>query len=222
MTRQELLEALAARIVALSSQRVRVAVDGSDASGKTTLADELVAPIEAHGRPVIRASIDGFHRPRAERYRRGATSPEGYYFDAFDYPALRESLLLPLGPGGSGSYRRAVFDYRTDQPVDVPEEAAPPDAVLVVDGVFLLRPELVAFWDYRIFVEVPFAVALERAMQRDLPLFGSAEAVRARYTERYIPAQRLYFAAAHPQEQADALVHNADPANPVLALRPGA
>ncbi|HEV8191185.1 MAG TPA: hypothetical protein VGP82_06835, partial [Ktedonobacterales bacterium] len=64
MTQQELLEALADHIVALP-QRVRVAVDGIDASGKTTVADELVAPIEARRRPVIRVSIDGFHRPRA-------------------------------------------------------------------------------------------------------------------------------------------------------------
>jgi uridine kinase len=217
VTRQELLDALAARIVALS-RRVRVAVDGIDASGKTTLADELAAPIEALGRPVIRASIDGFHRPRVERYRRGATSPKGYYRDAFDYPALCESLLLPLGPGGSGGYRRAIFDYHTDLPTAEPEATAPPDAVLVVDGVFLLRPELTGLWDYRIFVAVPFEVALARALRRDLPLFGSAEAVHARYTERYIPAQRLYFEAAHPQDQADAVVYNEDPANPTLVL----
>jgi uridine kinase len=218
--RQELLEALAARIVAIAAAHpLRVAVDGIDAAGKTTLADALVAPLVARGRPVIRASIDGFHRPRAERYRRGATSPEGYYLDAFDYPALRDALLLPLGPDGAGRYRRTVFDYRTDRPVAAAEEQAPAGAVLLVDGVFLLRPELAAFWDYRIFVAVPFGVALARAMRRDLALFGTVEAVQARYHERYIPAQRLYFEAAHPQEQADAVVRNDDPANPLLVLR---
>ena len=219
MTRQELLEALAARIVAVPAEHpLRVAVDGIDAAGKTTLADELVAPLRARGRPVIRASLDGFHRPRARRYRRGATSPEGYYLDSFDMDALREALLLPLGPGGSRHYRRAAFDFRTDRPVRAPLGEAPSDAVLVVDGVFLLRPELVALWDYRIFVELPFAVALERAVRRDLALFASAQAVRVRYQQRYLPGQHLYFAAAQPLEHADAIVGNEDLANPRLVL----
>lgn len=219
MRRRDLLDALAERIVARAAAHpLRVAVDGIDAAGKTTLADELAAPLRARGRPVIRASVDGFHRPRAERYRRGAASPEGYYLDAFDTAALRDALLLPLGPAGSRWYRRGSFDFHTDRPVHAPLEEAPADAVLVVDGVFLLRPELVAHWDYRIFVEVPFAVALERALRRDLALFGSAQAVRVRYQQRYIPGQRLYFAAAQPQERADAIVRNEDPANPELLL----
>jgi uridine kinase len=100
--RDRLLDQLARRIVSLEHRHpIRVAIDGIDAAGKTTLADELVAPIGRGGRPVIRASIDGFHRPRAERYRQGASSPAGYYEDSFDYPALRDVLLSPLGPAGS-------------------------------------------------------------------------------------------------------------------------
>jgi uridine kinase len=37
---------------------VRVAVDGIDAAGKTTLADALVNPLSQLGRGVIRASND--------------------------------------------------------------------------------------------------------------------------------------------------------------------
>jgi hypothetical protein len=96
--RQQVLNRLADGIGRLSNPpSVRVAVDGIDAAGKTTLADELGSLLEARGRPVIRASVDGFHRPRSERYQRGAESPEGYYLDAFDYPALCAGLLLPSG-----------------------------------------------------------------------------------------------------------------------------
>src|SRR5919198_4461184 len=75
---------------------VRVAIDGVDAAGKTTLADELAADLRRRGREVVRASMDDVHRPRAERYRRGELSPDGYYHDSFDYDALRETML---GPG---------------------------------------------------------------------------------------------------------------------------
>lgn len=215
-----MLQQLAQRIIARASmRRARVAVDGIDAVGKTTLANELALSLQACGRPVIRASIDGFHRPRAERYRRGPTSPEGYYWDSFDYSALQDALLHPLGRLGSGRYHRSSFDFRADRPLTAPEEEAPEDAVLVLDGVFLLRPELDALWDYRIFVEAPFEVALRRAKRRDIALFGSAEAVQARYEKRYIPGQRLYFEASHPQERADVIVYNEHPARPRLLFR---
>src|SRR5713226_1023043 len=165
-----------------------------------TLADELAPLIEEQGRPVIRASIDGFHRPRQERYRQGPDSPEGYYGDSFDYAALREVLLIPLGPDGNRHYHRAVFDVRADAPIPTRDEDAPPNAVLLFDGVFLLRPELDPLWDYRIFVNVDFEVALQRAMLRDQPLFGSSEAVQARYQRRYVPAQHLYLQTVRPQE----------------------
>ncbi len=67
--------------MALPVYHLRVAVDGRTASGKTTLADELGVAVEAAGRPVVRTSIDGFHRPRAERHARGRYSAEGYYHD---------------------------------------------------------------------------------------------------------------------------------------------
>ncbi len=195
-----------------------MAIDGIDAAGKTTLADELVPLIEGRGRPVIRASIDGFHRPRSERYRRGPDSPEGYYEDSFDYASLREVLLYPLGPHGNRHYRRAVFDVHADAPIPTPGEDASTETVLLFDGVFLLRPELDLLWDYRVFVNVPFEVALQRAMSRDRSLLGSPEAVQLRYLQRYIPGQRLYIQTVHPQERADVIVENNDLAHPRLVF----
>jgi uridine kinase len=219
MSRQTMLDQLAGRVAALVLPHpARVAVDGVDAAGKTALANELAPLVAARGRSVIRASLDGFHRPRAERYRQGADSAAGYYEDSFDYPALSAALLKPLGPSGTRHYRTATFDFRADAPLALPTEDAAPDAVLLFDGVFLLRPDLDAFWDYRIFVEVPFAVSLWRAMRRDVALFGSARAVAQRYRHRYFPGQRLYLETVHPEQRAQAVVRNADPANPTLTF----
>ncbi|MEK6321144.1 MAG: uridine kinase [Acidobacteriota bacterium] len=185
-----------------------MAIDGLDAAGKTTLAQELAPLIQAHGRPVIRASIDGFHNPARIRYQRGATSPEGYYHDSFNYQALVELLLTPLGPDGALQYCSAVFDHRTDSEIQVPLKAAEVNAVLLFDGIFLLRPELREHWDFTVFVEAAFEVTLARAMQRDLALFGSAEEVRKRYEQRYIPGQELYFEECQPKERAKVVVDN--------------
>ena len=135
MERTALLEVLADRITGiLHPHPIRVAVDGVDGVGKTTLADELVDPIQRRGLPVIRASIDGFHHPRSVRYRRGRSSPEGYFRDSFNYDALTSCLLHPLGTGGSLCYRRAVFNYATDSEVEIPAEQAPPNSFLA--GVY--------------------------------------------------------------------------------------
>jgi len=217
MNREELIAALAARIAAVRcTHPIRVAFDGVDASGKTTLANELVQPLRALGRSVIRTSVDRFHHPRAIRMRRGESSPEGYYRDAFDYPALRRVLLEPLGPGGSRRYRVATHDHRTDEAVEDPLDHAADDAVLLFDGVFLLRPELRNHWDFAIFVRAAFDVTVARAEQRDQELFGSAARVRRRYAERYVPGQRLYLSEVRPERLASVVIDNDDPAHPSI------
>ena len=183
------------------------------------LADELADSLTGLGRTVIRASIDGFHRPRHQRYERGSTSPEGYLDDSFDYDAVRSCLLAPLGPGGSLRYRTAVFDFRNESAVDSQTRTADPNAVLLFDGVFILRRELRESWDLSIFVDAGFDVTLARALERDLALFGSERAVRERYESRYVPGERLYLERSRPRERADAVVHNDEPANPGLEWR---
>ena len=217
MKRSQLLNELASRISRIEQQHpIRVAIDGVDAAGKTTLAQELVAPLKTYGRPVIRASIDGFHNPARLRHNQGATSPEGYYYDSFNYQGLTESLLARLGPGGSRQYVSAIFDHRTDSDVPTPIREAEANAVLLFDGVFLLRPELTGYWDFTIFVEAAFATTLARAERRDAELFGGVEHARHRYERRYIPGQELYLAECRPRERAMVVVDNNDPSNPVI------
>lgn len=217
LERRALIHHLASSIAAFDcSARARVAIDGIDASGKTTLADELAPAIEALGRPVIRASVDGFHNAAAVRRRRGPSSAEGYYRDSFDYQALVRELLGPLAPGGSGVFRRAVFDFHSDQAVEASPEPAPEHAVLLVDGVFLLRPELREYFELSIFLRVDFGVAVARAEGRDRVLFGSAEEVRRRYRDRYMPGQRLYLAEVDPESWASMVVDNNDPMRPIV------
>lgn len=220
MIRRDLIRELVEAIARVERPHpTRVAVDGIDAAGKTVLADELAASLENLGRPVIRASIDGFHNPRAVRYRRGSSSPEGYYRDSFDYDALRSALLEPLGPGGDLRYRTRVFDFRADSRVPSRVRIADPRSLLVFDGVFLLRPELREHWDFRVFAEVSFEVSVARASIRDAVLFGGSQAARARYIRRYVPGQELYLRESCPKQHADAIVYNDDPQDAAIEWR---
>src|SRR5499433_2300147 len=151
--RQDVIETVARTVSALPTTRVfRVAVDGVDGAGKTFFADELARAVRSAGRRVIRASVDGFHNPRAVRYLKGRSSPVGFFEDSYDYATLEAVLLGPLGPGGSRHYRVAAFDHQADRVVETPVEVAAPRDILIFDGIFLDRPELRAHWDYSVFL----------------------------------------------------------------------
>ncbi|MFS8045362.1 uridylate kinase [Rhizobium sp. BR 314] len=220
--RAALLNNLATIIASLEMARpLRVAIDGRTASGKTTLANELAECLKLSGREIIRTSIDGFHRPKVERYARGRHSAEGYYHDARDLPAINALLLRPLGPGGDQWYRTASFDLHNDVPIEQDPQFAPDDAILIVDGTFLQRPELLEGWDLAIFVETSEDVSEQRGIARDTALLGGTETTRQLYADRYRPAFALYESLAAPTFSADAIISNDDFDRPTLRISEG-
>ena len=222
VSRSDTLDQVVQRIGRLRlGHPVRVAVDGRTASGKTTLADELAALLTKQGRSVIRTSIDGFHRPRVERYARGRHSAEGYYHDARDLPAIVELLLAPLGPDGDRRYRTASFDLDADQPLTQEAQTADPDAILIVDGTFLQRPELRDHWDVALFVRTSAETAQARGLGRDAGKLGGEAAALDLYAKRYRPAYVLYESFAEPEARCDAIIDNDDLVQPGLHIRPG-
>ncbi|WP_433366959.1 cytidylate kinase family protein [Actinoplanes sp. CA-142083] len=216
MGRDEMLGRLAEAVGAVTvAHPTRVAIDGPPAAGKTTLADELAVVLRTQGRDVIRATIDDFLFPRAQRYPRGEYSAEGCYFDTHDYDALNRVLLDPLGPAGDRRFQHAAYDHTADTVLSPPITTASADAVLVFDGVFLMRPELFDRWDLRIFVSIALEKTVDRAVIRERQVSSRSD-VERRWRERYIPSQELYFARDRPADRADFIVHNDDPQQPFL------
>lgn len=213
-SRRQVLEWVAGLVPAAGEDCVRVAVDGVDGAGKTTFADEL-GEILAQRRPVVRVSADDFLNPRAVRHRRGRHSPEGFWLDSYDYPALIRDVLRPLGPGGDRRYRGAAHDLASDQQVTPQWAQAPAGAVLLLDGLFLHRDELAGLWGFSVFLRVPFEVTAARMADRD----GSHPDPDHASMIRYVEGQRLYFAACDPVGRAGVVVDNTDPQRPALLTR---
>ncbi len=197
--RRGLIESLIERSLSSSKGRIIVAVDGIDGAGKTTFADDLAAVLREQGRSVFRASIDGFHRPKALRYARGTESGEGFYRDSYDYSAFRRVLIEPFRMGGSAAFVPAVFDVHRDAWVEPVWLTGPADAVLVIDGIFLNRPELRGLWDFSIWLETSPQTAAERMSRRD-----GTTSVR----QRYLDGRALYLADADPRAAASVVVDN--------------
>lgn len=194
---------------------VRVAVDGITAAGKTTFAEGLAAELRStRRRSVIRVSMDGFHHPRAVRYRQGRGSADGYYEDAYDFDAFRRNVLDPLSPSGDRRYRTAIIDLATDEPVDEPLLDAQPEAILIVDGSFLQKPRLQGAWDLVVYLQATFAAAEARGAARDADALGGIEAARQTFRSRYHAAQHRYLAECDPAAAADTVIDVEDPAHP--------
>lgn len=202
----DLVGRLAAAVTNLSriQDRVLVGIDGPDAAGKTTLANGLAEALQV---PTLRSSIDGFHQPRELRHRRGDLSVEGYYHDSFDYPALLAECLTPFLAGAS-RLQVAGYDYRAEAGRQVHVTDVPERAVLIFDGVFLLREQLRDRWTLSVYLRVSPQETLRRATVRDLELFGTQEEIERRYLGRYLPGQALYRSEADPEAVAHVVVDN--------------
>jgi uridine kinase len=141
------------------------------------------------------------------------------YEDSFDYERLLVELLRPLGESGSRLYRTEIYDRRTDLLVDSEQMEASADAILLFDGVFLLRPELVDTWDFRVFITVAHEEIIRRARIRDAEAYGSPDDAERRFRARYLPSQRHYCGTVRPAELADVVLENDDPSQPGVLVR---
>ena len=189
------------RAAAACSHVLRVAVDGHPAASPGMLADALVDPLRLRGRPVLRASAEWFLRPASLRFERGRTDPDAFYDDRLDLAGLQRELLDPLGPGGSALYLPTLWDPETDRATRAQYEAAPPEAVLILDGTLLLGRGL------------PLDLTLH------LRLSAGARERRVSSAERWqLPAYARYEREADPERTADVLIRLDDPRHPALSF----
>ncbi|HEY1427987.1 MAG TPA: hypothetical protein VGF18_00310 [Candidatus Tumulicola sp.] len=207
-----LLETIASEVADWSgSDGLLLAVDGVSGAGKSTFADALANTIRNAGQTVIRASIDGFHRPKARRYRMGRDSPDGHYLESYDYEAFKTELLDPLSAGGSRLYRTAIFDCASDSAVESTRRTAANDSILIVDGLFLQRDELRNYWDRSIFLDVSFDIAIRRCAKRD----GTNDDYRHPSNRRYVEGETRYLKECRPRDRASIVIDNSDLSRPV-------
>lgn len=175
-----------------------VAVSGYGGAGKSTLAARLAAALG--GAAVV--PVDDFWLPE-----RDARSSD---WSAYDWPRLREQVLEPARRGDR------VLRY---QPLDPRDALAgsgdgerawrevAPVAALIVEGVGLLRPDLLPDFDVTVWIDCPLEVAAERGILRDRAEYGIETA--ADWRERWVPNDRDFFARFRPDLAADFLYSNA-------------
>lgn len=184
-----------------------MAVDGPTVAGGAALAADLADRLRTSGRPAVHVPAAGFLRPASVRFERGRDDPDAYFDDALDLGALWREVLTPLGPGGDRRYLPSRWDRDRDRATRAPRATAPLGAVVLVEGVFLLRPQLAGGFDLTVHLRLS-----PRARLRRVPAVDAA---------RELPAYDRYDAEVAPAESADLVVLWDDPARPALLSRLG-
>jgi uridine kinase len=130
--------------------------------------------------------------------------------------ALRRLLLDPCGAGGSRQVAVRSFDLLRDRSVTPVFEAVAEDAMVVIDGSFLLKPEREDAWDVLIYLKASAAETRRRGIARDVGALGDEMLVTRLYDLRYEPAFVRYERECRPKERADLVIEHEDPAAPRL------
>jgi uridine kinase len=217
LTRDLLLEHLVDEVSRLRRRPTLVAIDGRSAAGKTTLADDLAGLLRTKGHVALRSSIDDFH-PAGHKFRSRTRpyTPATYYAEGFDYAAFQRLVLDPLQDGGDRRCRFALWDSFRDVPLPELWTEVPLDGIVVIDGVFLFRPEFRRYWHYSIWLHIDWETMIARAKERDIAWAASVDAVINSYRTFWVPIHTLYETEAKPQHFARVVVDNSDIAKPSI------
>lgn len=96
--------------------------------------------------------------------------------------------------------------------MDIELLAPEAEQILIVDGIFLHRPELRDWWDWSVFLRVPFETATRRCADRD----GSDPDPESDRNDRYVEGQRMYLRECVPEQVATLVIDNTDLSRPFL------
>jgi len=199
------------------NQPLVVGINGVDTSGKTELTKKLSDYLQANGKKVQTVHTDDFHNPKKIRYD-GPDEAKNYYLKSFDYTKITTEILEPIKQNNCLQKTITHLNLQTDEFDLIKTYDIDQDTFVLFEGVFLFRPELVKFLDYKIFVHIPFEMMKQRAAIRDLPTQG--QEVMRKYEQKYIPAQQKYIAEISPHLIADLVTDNTDWQNPIVVKDP--
>lgn len=208
----KILETVRAVIEEKSAGRntpLRVAVNGIEGSGKTHFAENLTAYLARNRFTARHIPIDGFHHPRAVRYRQGRNSAAGYYKDAYDEAAFVHKVLR-ASQDDPPVITPAVHDLDTDRKLEIQPVRIPADTIIITDGAYLFKPVFRDCWDVKIFLKIDAATALRRGIRRDAAALGGDTAAAEMYRHRYHAAFERYVRECAPEASADIVIDNTD------------
>jgi len=196
---------LACRAGIPESRSLLVGLSGIDGSGKGYVAGQIEAHLGQYGVPAAILNTDGWLNLPEERFS-SSEPAEHFYEHAIRFEEFFSQLVIPLrdrrcvhlvadfAEETAHHFRKRTYDFK-----DV--------GVVVVEGIFLFKPQYRQLFDLAIWTECSFPTALARAIDRAQEGLSRAKTI-AVYETVYFPAQQIHLAQDKPRENADLIFEN--------------
>ena len=163
---------------------VTLAIEGGSAAGKTTLAATLQ---ERYGAAVFHTD-DFFLQPHQRTPARYAEIGGN-----MDRERFLQEVLQPISRREEVCYR--PFDCHTMTLGDAVRVT--PHPLTVIEGAYAMHPDLAAYYDLSVFLDVPPALQKARIQTRNTP------AMAERFFTRWIPLEQAYFEETDVKKRCD-------------------
>jgi len=151
-----------------------IAIDGRPCSGKTTLTEQLVEPLDAQT-----MYLDEFFIP--------PTQWANNIIPAFPFPYIRyQEFIKGIKTLAAGkAFHYYSHDWQANRLASEPTTISP-NKTIIIEGISVLSPELVGYYDKKIWVDsasnTEYAAIVAREKNKNLDLWNSM----------YIPSVDIY------------------------------
>lgn len=180
------------------SKNFFLGIDGLSRSGKTSFSKQLHTTFAEKNIVSTLIHLDDFITPKSSRYNTSKLAWEEYYYLQWDIEFLKENLFQKAKT--SCFFNLLKYNYELDKQDPIQIEVYTP-SIIIIEGVFLQRPEWKQYLDYTIFVESPREIRFSReSNQSQLNI--------EKFERRYWPAEDYYLDIINPRLSSNFIIEN--------------
>ncbi|MSR71511.1 MAG: hypothetical protein EXS50_02485 [Candidatus Taylorbacteria bacterium] len=182
---QQLIE----KLIALKTPAI-IAISGFGGAGKSTFASSLGSMINA---PII--CVDQFGIDR--------TIENFSHWKGMDFERLEKEILIPFS-NGANPVSYGHWDHDANKIIKNVE--VPHSRFLIIEGVGLLRPELLKYFSYKIWIDCSQDIANERGKKRDREVHKNPQ--DEKWDGPWKRNDEEYYNSYKPKDIADLIISN--------------
>lgn len=176
-----------------SDDRLVLGIDGLSRSGKSTLSLQSVKYLSEQGIPYCLFHLDDLIVEKKWRYGTGLDEWQEYYFRQWEIAALAESFFKRLKE--ADALCLAIYEPAADKRIGK-QMRLPEKGIILIEGVFLQRPEWRPYFDKVVYVDCP----RKQRFERESPKTKSDV---EKFINRYWKAEIYYEETVMPVMHAD-------------------